>query len=52
MVEMFFMTKNRNGAECDSVGGVYFTSNRSTEESLVREAIQGQTLSITARSWK
>jgi len=25
MVEMFFMTKNRNGAKYDSVGGVYFS---------------------------
>ena len=24
MAEMFFMTKNRSGIECDSVGGVYF----------------------------
>ena len=40
MAEWFFRKKSKNEVERDPGWDEYFTSNRSTEESLVREAIQ------------
>ena len=40
MAEWFFRKKSKVEVERDPGGDEYFTSNRSTEESLVREAIQ------------
>ena len=40
MAEWFFRPKSKAEVECDPGWDEYFTLNRSTEESLVREAIQ------------
>ena len=40
VAEWFFRKKGRNEVERDPGWDEYFTSNRSTDESLVREAIQ------------
>lgn len=40
MAEWFFRKKSKGEVERDPGWDEYFTSNRSTEESLIREAIQ------------
>jgi len=51
MAEWFFRKKSKAEVERDPGWDEYFTSNRSTEESLVREAIQNS-LDEIANQWK
>lgn len=49
MAEWFFWKKSKGEVERDPGWDEYFTSNRSTEESLVREAIQNSAVQAFVR---
>jgi hypothetical protein len=57
MAEWFFRKKSKGEVERDPVWDEYFTSSRSTDESLVRKAavqafVRGKGLTDLANQWK